>query len=179
MGVGGHLLLHRGSAEVLAVLAVVTGAVGDDGDGVGPVLDAAKVVDLGQGRVGGQAGWLLGQHRGLPLAAQGLLLGEGLLFPAHLAAGCAACLAGALATQEVEARATWCSRRMRVAVGVGNLGQCGVVGRAFFGGGDIWLGGSRVAGHGGARAAASRYDRGRVISKEQEVGWRSSSRARR
>lgn len=75
--------VHRGPAEVVAVAANL---VGDDGDRIRPVGFSSEGLDLGKCRVGRQARWLLGEHRGFPLLAQCLLLGESLLLLAHLAA---------------------------------------------------------------------------------------------
>jgi hypothetical protein len=79
---GGHsVVVHGRAAEVVRV--VVGDLVGDNGDRVGAVGVAAKGLDLGKRRVRGQAWWLLRQHGGFSLLAEGLLLGESLLFPAH------------------------------------------------------------------------------------------------
>jgi hypothetical protein len=75
------LLVHGGAAEVVGVVADL---VGDNGHRVGSVGFTSKRLNLGQGGVRGQARWLAGEHGGFSLLAQSLLLGEGLLFPAHL-----------------------------------------------------------------------------------------------
>lgn len=75
----------------------------------------------------------------------------------------AARLAGALATQEVEARAPWSTSLVLVAVVVSDLRQCSVLGGAVLGGKIGGLCGSDV-GHGGW-AAASRYQGVRSVAR--------------
>lgn len=77
----------RGTAEVVGGGVVGAGLVGDNGNGVWARVLTSKRRELGKGRVGRQARRLLRQHGSFALPAKSLLLGEGLLLPAHLAAG--------------------------------------------------------------------------------------------
>jgi hypothetical protein len=66
-------------------LTVVAGFIGDDGNRVWASVVAAKIVNLGKRRMRRKTRRLFGKHGSLPLLAQGLLLGKGLLLLAHLA----------------------------------------------------------------------------------------------
>lgn len=184
VGGGGHAVVVDGGAggpaEVVAVVGVAADSVGDDGDRVRAGAFTSKRLDLGQGRVRGQAGRLLGQHGRLALAAQGLLLGEGLLLPAHLATA-AAGFGAALSPEEAEAGpARPCC--WLVAVGLRNRRAAGRVGRAVLVGGG--LGGigvlaGRGAGHDGRVLALTGAGRvfARAILADEKGGQPGSVRS--